>query len=121
MIKRLRLYRAAVILAHALVGWAYCGAIIGVVFLLGVFSLMEGMLGRPISEIVSEIALPDVVRAALLGRPNQYRQILDLVTALEAGNWIEVGERLVNSRQDEQQVAAAYLAAVDWAQKVFQV
>jgi len=90
-------------------------------FLLGVFSLMEGMLGRPISEIVSEIALPDVVRAALLGRPNQYRQILDLVTALEAGNWIEVGERLVNSRQDEQQVAAAYLAAVDWAQKVFQV
>jgi c-di-GMP-related signal transduction protein len=43
------------------------------------------MLGRPISEIVSEIALPDVVRSALLGRPNRYQEFLDLVKAFEAG------------------------------------
>ena len=90
-------------------------------FLLGVFSLMEPMLGRPISEIVLEIALPDRVRAALLGRLNRYREILDLVTAFEAGRWREVRELALGLGQDESQLSAAYLQAVDWAQKVFRV
>jgi EAL and modified HD-GYP domain-containing signal transduction protein len=90
-------------------------------FLLGVFSLMEAMLGRPISEIVSEIALPEVVRAALLGRPNRYQRLLNLVKAFEAGRWVEVSELAVDLRQDELRLSAAYLEAVDWAQKVFQV
>jgi EAL and modified HD-GYP domain-containing signal transduction protein len=88
-------------------------------FLLGVFSLMDAMLGRPISEIVSEIALPEMIRASLLGRPNHCRRILDLVTAFEAGRWSEVSERALRLRQDESQLSATYLEAVDWAQKVF--
>ncbi len=90
-------------------------------FLLGVFSLMEAMLGRPLAEIVTEVALPDVVRAALLGSPNRHRKILDLVTAFEAGKWGEVGELALALQQDESQLSAAYLAAVEWAQKVFKV
>ena len=90
-------------------------------FLLGVFSLMDAMLGRPLSEIVAEVALPDRVRAALLGRSNFYREILDLVIAFEAGRWSEVSERALRLRQDESQLPAIYLEAVDWAQKVFQV
>jgi EAL and modified HD-GYP domain-containing signal transduction protein len=90
-------------------------------FLLGILSLMEAMLGRPLSEIVAEIALPDRVRAALLGKSNRYREILDLVTAFEAGRWNEVSERALGLRQDESQLSATYLQALDWAQKVFQV
>lgn len=89
-------------------------------FLLGVFSLMDAMLGRPLPEIVAEIALPDAVRAALLGRTNLYREILDLVIAFEAGRWSEVSQLTLRLRQDEQQLSASYLEAVDWAQKVFQ-
>ena len=90
-------------------------------FLLGVFSLMDSLLGRPISEIVSEIALPDVVRAALLGKPNRHGKILELVKAFEGGRWSEVSELGVALRQDDSQLSAAYVEAVDWAQKVFQV
>lgn len=90
-------------------------------FLLGILSLMDAMLGRPIAEIVPEIALPDMVRAALLGRPNRYREILDLAMAYEAGKWREVSELALGLGQDESQLSAAYLEAVDWAQKVFQV
>lgn len=90
-------------------------------FLLGVLSLMEAMLGRPVAEIVTEIALPDSVRAALLGTPNCYREILDLVRAFEAGRWNDVTMLACALRQDEAQLSAAYLEAVDWAQKVFQV
>ena len=90
-------------------------------FLLGIFSLMDALLGRPMSEIVSEIALPDGVRAALLGFPNRHGKILELVQAFEAGRWDEVSELAVALGQDESQLPAAYLEAVDWAQKVFQV
>ncbi|MGO8815666.1 MAG: EAL and HDOD domain-containing protein [Terriglobia bacterium] len=90
-------------------------------FLLGVFSLMDAMLGRPLPEIVAEIALPESVRAAILGRSNPYREILDLVLAFEAGRWFEVSERAFGLRLDESQLSATYLQAVDWAQKVFEV
>jgi EAL and modified HD-GYP domain-containing signal transduction protein len=90
-------------------------------FLLGVFSLMEAMLGRPLSEIIAEIALFGMVRAALLGKPNHCREILDLVTAFEAGKWSAVREIALRLHQDESRLSAAYLEAVDWAQKVFQV
>jgi len=90
-------------------------------FLLGILSLMDVILGRPLSEIVSEIALPDTVRAALLGEYSRARKILDLVVALEAGKWNLVGELARDLGQEESQLSAAYLEAVDWAQKVFQV
>ncbi len=90
-------------------------------FLLGVLSLMEALLGRPISEIVAEIALPEAVRAALLGQPNRCREILDLVRAFEEGRWNDVGELAARLRHEDAQVSAAYLQAVDWVQKVFQV
>ncbi|HXX24078.1 MAG TPA: HDOD domain-containing protein [Terriglobia bacterium] len=90
-------------------------------FLLGIFSLMDAMLGRPLSEIVSEIALPNVVRAALLGKPSRHRQTLELVKAFEAGRWGAVSELVAALGQDELQLAAAYVEAVDWAQKIFQV
>lgn len=90
-------------------------------FLLGILSLMEAMLGRPMPEILAEIALPEMVRGALLGTPNRPRAVLDLVKAYEAGNWSEVSAQAACLRQDESQLSAAYLEAVDWAHKVFQV
>ena len=90
-------------------------------FLLGVFSLMDALLGRPISEVVSEIALPDPVRAAILGRPNRYWKTLELVKAIEGGKWSEVSELLAALRQEESKLANAYVEAVDWAQNVFKV
>lgn len=82
---------------------------------------MDAMLGRPISEIVSEIALPEAVRAALLGTANTQRAVLDLVKAYEEGNWGDVHRLVTRLQQDEHHLSDSYLDAVDWAQKVFQV
>jgi len=90
-------------------------------FLLGVLSLMDAMLGRPLAEIVAEIALPETVRAALLGSPNHHREALDLVKAYEAGKWGEASELASGLHQDESQLSAIYTEGIDWAQKAFQV
>jgi len=90
-------------------------------FLLGIFSLMDAMLGRPLSEIVADLALPNLVRAALLGKSNRYRDILELVTACESGRWSAVSDLAHLLLLDESQISTAFLQAVDWTQKVFQV
>ena len=79
------------------------------------------MLGRPMSEIAAEIALPEVVRAALLGAHNRHAKILELVKAFEAARWDEVSELVAAVGVGESQLSIAYLEAVDWAQKVFRV
>ena len=89
-------------------------------FLLGIFSLMDALLGRPMTEIVSEVALPQMVRAALLGEANHFREVLDLVTFHEAGLWREVNEIAGRLNQPRARVCDAYLEALDWAQRVFQ-
>lgn len=89
-------------------------------FLLGVFSLMEAMLGRPMSEIVAEVALPSAVRAALLGIPNRHRGVLDLVKTFETGRWTEVKELIEDIVGDDAQLSVTYLEALDWTKKVFQ-
>ncbi len=90
-------------------------------FLLGVLSLMDAMLGRPIAEIVSEIALPEMVRAALLGEPNRFRKILDLVKSFEAAEWSAVSDLAAQLHLEELQISAAYPQAIDWVQKIFQI
>ena len=88
-------------------------------FLLGVFSLMDALLGRPMREIVSEVALPQMVRAALLGEANRFREVLDLVTFHEAGLWSEVNEIAGRLHQPRTRVCDAYLEGLDWAQRIF--
>jgi EAL and modified HD-GYP domain-containing signal transduction protein len=53
-------------------------------FLVGLFSLLDQVLGRPLPELVEKAALPDVVRDALLGRPGPCTDALTLVTVAEA-------------------------------------
>jgi EAL and modified HD-GYP domain-containing signal transduction protein len=49
-------------------------------FLIGLFSLLDRALGRPLPELVEKAALPDYVRFALLGHPGPCTDALALVT-----------------------------------------
>lgn len=47
-------------------------------FLLGLFSLLDQALGRPMPALLAEVALPESVRDALLGKPGAYADALAL-------------------------------------------
>jgi EAL and modified HD-GYP domain-containing signal transduction protein len=53
-------------------------------FLIGLFSLLDRVLDRPLPELVVKAALPDVVRDALLGLPGPCTDALALVVLAEA-------------------------------------
>jgi len=90
-------------------------------FLLGIFSLMDVLLGRPMPELVSGLALPQVVRAALLGTANSYRDLLQLITSNESGRWDDVSALARRLNLADTAIATAYLRSLDWAQSVFRV
>jgi EAL and modified HD-GYP domain-containing signal transduction protein len=56
-------------------------------FLLGLFSLLDALLSRPMAEILSTVPLADDARAALSGEDNALRRLLELAIAYERGDW----------------------------------
>lgn len=83
-------------------------------FLMGMFSLVDAFLDRPIDEILNELPLDSYVKAALLGKPNRFRDVMELVTDYEQANWKRFGEMAEHLKMEEQQIAALYINAVDW-------
>lgn len=67
-------------------------------FLVGLFSLLDLSMDRPLAELVAEAALPTTVRAALLGNPGPLRDALELVA---------LGDDVMNSPPDKLAVALA--------------
>jgi len=90
-------------------------------FLMGLFSLLDVIMSRPIDEILQEITVEDDIVAALTGEPGVLRSILDLVIAIEKGNWDEVSRLATELQIEEQFLSEAYLDAVKWAQNIYNI
>jgi EAL and modified HD-GYP domain-containing signal transduction protein len=88
------------------------------VFATGLFSLIDVIIGKPIKEVLSELALAEGIRAALLGEEHSYREILDLIFAYEKGDWNRVG--LISSPLglNEKSVSSCYLNALVWTEEL---
>lgn len=86
-------------------------------FFVGMFSLLDQLLGIPLDKVVSQILLPEPVVQALLGREGVYGPFLSLVEACEQrdGRVPALAEALfVTSTRVNQ----AHLAALAWAHTV---
>jgi EAL and modified HD-GYP domain-containing signal transduction protein len=80
-------------------------------FLVGLLSVMNAILDRPLAEIVSELAVSGRVREALTGSPNELRQPLDAVLAYERGDWAEFSKIMETLAMPEEFVPDCFLAA----------
>jgi EAL and modified HD-GYP domain-containing signal transduction protein len=67
-------------------------------FVLGLFSLLDSLLGQPMGEIIKDLPLSEDLSAALLGGHNEARQLLNLAQDMEHADW---------------KGAQQYLAAID--------
>ncbi len=88
-------------------------------FLMGLFSLLDVIMSRPLEEILEEITIDNEVRAALLGEKGKLLDILHLVIAMEKGDWDSVSTLTSAMKIEEQQLPAAYAEAVKWAQEIY--
>jgi EAL and modified HD-GYP domain-containing signal transduction protein len=85
-------------------------------FLLGMFSLMEVFLGRPMEEILDGMPLSDSLKGALLGEMNGYRKVLELVLRYESADWEGVAQWASQIRLNEAVIPQIYAEAIQVAE-----
>jgi len=90
-------------------------------FLLGLCSMLDAMLGRPMKEAVADLPVTDRIRSALLGQPNPARRVLDAVIAYERALWETSAMLLEQVGAEPDKLAGAYGDALVWARGLQQV
>src|SRR5689334_10252207 len=87
-------------------------------FLLGLCSVLDAILDRPMAEAIADLPLPADIKAALVGDSNVPRQVLDVVVAYEAGNWDEALQKARALGLTEDSPATVYSEALKWAREL---
>ncbi len=90
--------------------------------LMGMFSLLDAMINRPLAQIIGEMHLSSPITEALLGdaKPgNSFDLILRLVQKYEAADWNAVAELALILRIEVAAVASSYLQALHWSTDLF--
>ena len=87
-------------------------------FVVGVFSLLDAMLGVPLDKALESVALPQPVIDALLHKRGVFAPFLELTIACETGN-DETFARAANALHlSNRQVNWAHLQALAWAENM---
>lgn len=86
-------------------------------FVAGMFSLLDRLLGLPMEEVLSSIQLPEVVTEALISRGGIYGPYLALAEACELNSTL-VGSLAESVKISAEDVNAAHLASLVWAKNV---
>ncbi|EGB15397.1 diguanylate phosphodiesterase [Pseudodesulfovibrio mercurii] len=85
-------------------------------FMTGLFSLLDAMLGMHMNDILKSLPLEESVAQALNGTGDLY-DLLRLATSYERGQWGETTQRLKKLSIDSLQAELLYIQARTWAQK----
>ncbi len=90
----------------------------GHLFVVGIFSMLDTLLGIPMEQALSHLDLPDEVTVALLHRKGKYGPFLQLAVAFES-NDLRGAERLCAVLGTELSTASSdHMAAIEWARQL---
>lgn len=86
-------------------------------FTVGMFSMLDALIGRPLPDLVHELPLSEEVSSALLRREGVLGEILNTVVAYDQGDW----DRATIAGIPDFGLVEAYVAAVSWAEALMEV
>jgi EAL and modified HD-GYP domain-containing signal transduction protein len=86
-------------------------------FMTGLFSLLDAMLGMRMHDILKSLPLDESVVEALDGNGDLY-DFLRLAASYERGQWGETTQRLKRLSLDSFQAELLYIQSRSWAQKM---
>ena len=82
------------------------------IFLMGMFSLIDAFLDRPLVDLLSELPLTNEIKRALLGEDNQIRGFLEVIIAYERADWAKFSMYANRMHINESEVPNLYLKAL---------
>ncbi len=84
-------------------------------FLMGMFSMIDALLDRPLSEILSDLPISEDVKRALLGEENPLAMVYHYILLYEKADWERLSELGLRLGIDEARVGPLYMEAVRWS------
>jgi EAL and modified HD-GYP domain-containing signal transduction protein len=87
-------------------------------FLVGLCSLLDAMLDKPMEEALAHVPLSPAVQQALLGGETSMRYLLDAVVAYERGQWDDAIQAARTATASEAALPAAYAEALAWTRRM---
>jgi EAL and modified HD-GYP domain-containing signal transduction protein len=84
---------------------------------LGLFSMIDAIVGRPLDETLEAVCLPPDVAAAIRGEPGQLTDLLSLARGYERAHWMLVEQMIAKLRFPATEAPAIYLDAVAWGNR----
>lgn len=87
-------------------------------FVVGVFSMLDAMLGVPLDRALQEISLGEQVMLALRARQGNFGPYLQIVLACEREDWEEIDLHAGLLGLSQRAVAMAHLEALAWAENL---
>lgn len=90
-------------------------------FTMGIFSMIDAFLNKPLSKILEETALTEEVKEAILIREGVMGEILNLVIAFERVKWDQVALIEKKNQIDPKKLYNKYLEAVDFSYETMNI
>ncbi|CCU79934.1 hypothetical protein HSACCH_01719 [Halanaerobium saccharolyticum subsp. saccharolyticum DSM 6643] len=93
----------------------------GDLFTMGIFSMMNAFLNKPLADILEEISLTKEIKEALLIREGVMGEILNLIIAFERVKWNQVALIEKKNQLDSKKIYNKYLKAVDFSYETMNI
>jgi len=88
-------------------------------FTVGLFSMLDVLMDRPLDELLEQLPLADEITDALLKNEGVLGNILDIVMSYERGNWNELDEDLdATLKLDPQTIRNHYIESLAWSDDI---
>ncbi|MCQ2517579.1 MAG: HDOD domain-containing protein [Lachnospiraceae bacterium] len=88
-------------------------------FIMGLFSVLDLILNKPMSEALSLVNVSDKIRKALVEQEGDFASVLKFMIQYENANWQEVSRLLILSNIAMDDVYKAYISALEWYRDLF--
>lgn len=83
-------------------------------FMMGLFSVLDAILEKPIEEALEMIQVSDRIKKALVQKEGELAPIYDFILRYEAADWQEISRILVIRDIDMDKIYDAYMEALEW-------
>jgi c-di-GMP-related signal transduction protein len=84
-------------------------------FLMGLLSITDALLDKPIAEVLQSLPVAQEVKTALVGGENRFRDVFELLLALERAEWSQLSSHVERLGWDEENIPDSYQAAIQKA------
>ena len=120
---------AGELIVHALVRARFCELLAKAAglretadsFLIGLFSLLDALVDRPLTDVLSEMALPDRIGLPLLdpAHASPLGHVFRAAVAYQTADWNSLEKELADVRVAGNQISDEYLQALSWSSEMF--